>query len=315
METDVTYCMDALAAAKLLPDDCVDCIVTSPPYYGLRDYGVPGQIGLEATPEQYIRKLVELFRELRRVLKSCGTLWINIGDTYAAGSMTPHAGQRKNRDQSAMCGLIRKPTEGIKAKDLIGIPWMLAFALRADGWYLRSDIIWHKPNTMPESVTDRPTKAHEYIFLLSKSPKYYYDADAIREPHTTIDDLNRRIKNGVGVWKTKKACANSEYAVNGTGRNRTELYNKNGRNKRSVWTVPTKPFKGAHFATFPKNLIAPCILAGCPEGGTVLDPFSGSGTTRIMANKLNRHAIGFELNPEYVKIEEERRRYELGIFE
>ena len=314
MKTNITYNMDALTAAKLLPDDCVDCIVTSPPYYGLRDYGVIGQIGLEATPEQYIRKLVELFRELRRALKSCGTLWINIGDTYAAGSMTPHAGQRKNRDQSAMCGLRRSSVNGLKNKDLIGIPWMLAFALRADGWYLRSDIIWHKPNPMPESVTDRPTKAHEYIFLLSKSPKYYYDVDAIREPHTSIDDLKRRIQNGHGEWKTNKAASGSEYAIAGTRRNRAELYNPKGRNKRSVWSVPTAVVKEAHFATFPEALIVPCVLAGCPEGGIVLDPFMGSGTTAVVARKNNRQYIGFELNKDYVDITNDRLRRELGLF-
>lgn len=310
MQINTTYNMDALAAARLLPDGCVDCIVTSPPYYGLRDYGVDGQIGLEETPEVFIDHLVTVFRELWRVLKPEGTLWVNMGDSYAGNG----------------CG-------DVKSKDLIGIPWMLAFALRSDGWYLRQDIIWHKPNPMPESVTDRCTKAHEYIFLFSKSPRYYFDAEAIKEP---AKEPAHKIPSG---WDTGKGShgayhrdGRAKAVIGGRKRERANatldpsdpMYRRNTyreyeytakANKRSVWTVPPQPFKEAHFATFPEDLIVPCILAGCPAGGLVLDPFNGSGTTRIVANKLGRNAIGFELNPEYIEIENRRRSKELGMFE
>lgn len=306
---------DALSVLKTIDDESINCCVTSLPYYNLRDYGVKGQIGLEETPEQYIQKLIEIFREVKRVLKSDGTLWVNIADSYAGSGKGRSKGgavkmknfsEKQKTNRGAINGILTKTTcENCKPKDLIGIPWMLAFALRADGWYLRQDIIWHKPNPMPESVKDRCTKSHEYIFMLSKSPRYYFDNKAIQEPATTYSDLQRRVKNGHGEWKTKKAA--STYAVSGTGRSRESLYTVGGkRNKRDVWSVTSKPFKGAHFATFPPDLIEPCILAGCPEGGIVLDPFGGSGTTGMVAKNNGRDFILIELNPEYIKICEDR---------
>ena len=338
MQINTTYNMDALAAARLLPDESVDCIVTSPPYYRLRDYGVAGQIGLEETPEAFIDQLVAVFRQLRRALKPQGTLWVNMGDSYAGSGRgagdTKRSSQKQRSNAGSWTGDAHKAFKGgeVKPKDLIGIPWMLAFALRADGWYLRQDIIWHKPNPMPESVTDRCTKSHEYIFLFSKSPRYYFDAEAIKEPatgwngskfedgknlinHPNVGKIRQRKPAG---WDTGKGGHGSFHR---SGRGEAIEYHEiapeasTTRNKRSVWTVPPQPFKEAHFATFPENLIVPCILAGCPAGGLVLDPFNGSGTTRIVANKLGRNAIGFELNPKYIEIENRRRAQELGIFE
>lgn len=282
-----------------LPDGSVNCCVTSPPYYLLRDYGHPDQIGLEETPEQYIETLVNVFREVRRALRKDGTLWVSIGDTYAGGGAAYGSAKStlQGAKQSGVFGAARIKKVGAKPKDLIGIPWMLAFALRADGWYLRQDIIWHKPNPMPESVTDRCTKAHEYIFLLSKSARYYYDSRAIA-------DCAIYTRTGVrsGVYS------------DGTGTRRNFGRHKSGgfdnpketRNRRSVWTVPTSPYSGAHFAVFPQKLIEPCILAGCPEGGTVLDPFGGSGTTAQVSNANRRNAITIELNPEYLKLQKKR---------
>jgi DNA modification methylase len=295
--------------------------VTSPPYYGLRDYGRDGQIGLEETPEQYIQAMVEVFRCVWDVLADDGTLWLNIGDSYASGGgkAQPHRnnsggfggsdGERTQGYAKAGGGFNRPATVGgqVKTKDLIGIPWMLAFALRADGWYLRQDIIWHKPNPMPESVQDRCTKAHEYIFLLSKSQKYHFDHEAIREKgEMTAEDSagsvqrDTRETHGVGggnsgINKAKQKLA-EELATLGYST----------RNKRSVWTVPTKPFKGAHFATFPQELIEPCILAGAPVGGIVLDPFMGSGTTAQVAQNLGRQYIGCELNTDYKPLQDKR---------
>jgi DNA modification methylase len=292
----------------------VQTCVTSPPYFGLRDYGHDGQIGLEETPEQYITAMIEVFRCVRDVLTDDGTVWLNIGDSYASfrdGKATPDTtrgddtgtlvpkGSAKNR----MASTFRD--SGIKHKDLIGIPWMLAFALRADGWYLRQDIIWHKPNPMPESVRDRCTKAHEYIFLLSKSERYFFDSDSIRQPlsEATIkrDKTPRgRSQNGGG----------SEESLAGYDYDRKELgnmqSNSKGANRRSVWTVATRPYKGAHFATFPPALIEPCILAGSRPNDVVLDPFMGSGTTAMVATELNRQYLGCELNPEYKMLQEER---------
>jgi DNA modification methylase len=285
---------DSLEIAKTLETGSVQTIVTSPPYWGLRDYGVAGQLGLERTPEEYVCHLVELFRELRRVLRDDGTLWLNLGDSFAGsnkgmGKEKAYGGAK----QLTNVGSVGVPVQdwgtlGLKPKDLVGIPWRVAFALQADGWYLRSDIIWHKPNPMPESVTDRPTKAHEYIFLLSKSSKYYYDADAVRERATS--DFGKGKTDAVQKYShMKRNIAHSGW-LGGDGET---------RNKRSVWTVTTKPFKGAHFATFPKDLIAPCILAGAPVGGVVLDPFTGSGTTGLVSVELGRSFVGMELNPEY----------------
>ena len=297
-----------------MPERAIDCCVTSPPYFGLRDYGHDGQIGLEPTPGEYVAKLVEVFREVRRVLRDDGTLWLNLGDSYAStppGNKTIGVSAKSGlRGVNGASGAYRETLasghatkrdtsklQGIKPKDLLGIPWRVAFALQADGWYLRQDIIWHKPNPMPESVRDRCTKAHEYIFLLSKSPKYHFDADAISEPS---------IHAGYTVKAHKSGKNQSGQQFRDTATGGADCTVKERRNRRSVWTVTTKPFKGAHFATFPPDLIEPCILAGCPEGGTVLDPFLGSGTTAVVALRNRRNAIGCELNPEYVKIAQER---------
>ncbi len=315
---------DSLQYLQQLPDECIDCCVTSPPYYGLRDYGATGQIGLEGTPDEYIAILVKVFHEVRRVLKPAGTLWVNIGDSYAGSGK----GVWKNKmaqkevyipDPGSATAKQPKTWPGIKPKDLIGIPWMLAFALRADGWYLRQDLIWSKSNPMPESVTDRCTKSHEYIFLLSKSAKYFYDADAIKQPakpstlarvsrdveHQTGSahaQTNGRIKAVIGGRKRQRANEFLDPSDPMYRLNSAREYEYTDRvNKRSVWEVSTKPFKEAHFAVFPENLIVPCILAGCPEGeGIVLDPFMGSGTTALVACKLHRHFAGCDLNPDYV---------------
>ena len=268
---------DAAVLLRTLGADSVHCCVTSPPYFNLRDYGASGQLGQEATPEEYIKRLVEVFREVRRVLRPDGTLWLNIGDSYTSGG-------RKTRDFD------KKP------KDLIGIPWMLAFALRSDGWYLRQDIIWHKPNAMPESVRDRCTKSHEYIFLLSKSERYHFDADAIREPFTTPPrtGIRRSYRSG---------CVSSFDMEHGhlkqSGNFAGLPLNPAGRNKRDVWTISTSSFKGANFAVFPEKLVDPCIQAGCPQGGIVLDPFMGSGTTGVVAKRLGRRFIGIDINADY----------------
>ena len=292
---------DAAEQLQTLEAESVHCCVTSPPYFGLRDYGVPGQIGLEATPEEYVEKLVQVFREVRRVLRLDGTLWLNIGDSYTSGG-------RKTRDcdqklHARTMDQRPKTPEGMKPKDLMGIPWMLAFALRSDGWYLRQDIIWHKPNAMPESVRDRCTKSHEYIFLLSKSEHYFFDCDAIREPFLTAD------RKG-GRRSYRPGCASSLDLNAGHQAQKGNFaglpLNPNGRGKRDVWSVSTSSFKGAHFAAFPEKLAEPCVLAGCPEGGTVLDPFAGSGTTGAVAKRLGRNFTGIELNPEYRNMAMER---------
>lgn len=306
---------DALAELKKLPDNSVSCCVTSPPYYGLRDYGTDGQIGLEATPIEYVEKMVGIFREVRRVLRPDGTLWLNIGDSYAGSGKgrradgTHQEGGKQGTNKGTIIGELHRTTvAGVKRKDLIGIPWMLAFALRADGWYLRSDIIWDKPNAMPESVRDRPTRSHEYIFLMTKSCKYYYDADAIKEPAVNGDrssvrgssaaykpNAGRRKQDAVG--KSRYTGFNSRYFSDTP---------KKKRNKRDVWRVTVKPYKGAHFATFPPDLIEPCVLAGCPSGGIVIDPFMGSGTTGIVAKKNGRGFIGIDNNIEYCRMADKR---------
>jgi DNA modification methylase len=346
------YELDCKIGLGFVPDKSINCCVTSPPYYGLRDYGtanwiggnetckheyqmggrnpetsgkqltnggtnfsqyknvcpdcgairIDDQIGLEDTPEIYVQKLVEIFREVKRVLKADGTLWLNLGDSYAGSGKGGQSSEKRSINWQPKYGN-KGQCYGLKPKDLIGIPWMVAFALRADGWYLRQDIIWHKPNPMPESVTDRCTKSHEYIFLMSKSSKYCYDAEAIKEPTVTNDD----------------SCRNRDITkLNNTpGRTRmgglvTNDYEN--RNKRSVWTVTTKPYKESHFATFPEELIVDCIKAGCPENGIILDPFMGAGTTGLVARKLNRNYIGFELNPKYIEIANRRIAHEIGVF-
>jgi DNA modification methylase len=299
---------DCLATLKTIPDQSVNCCVTSPPYFGLRDYGHDGQIGLEETPEAYVGKMVEVFREVRRVLRDDGTLWLNLGDSYNNRSCARKSSHqtglgfdsedlRKTWKDLSGEGRTRMSFShnGMKEKDLIGIPWRVAFALQADGWYLRQDIIWHKPNPMPESVTDRCTKAHEYLFLLSKGPRYYFDSDAIKEPvaESTKGRLSQpNLANQAGSARVPGKTNGNMKAV-GNGEN---------RNRRSVWTVTTKPYKGAHFATYPPELIRPCILAGCPKGGTVLDPFGGSGTTAQVAIEEGRNAILCELNSEYLEL-------------
>ena len=286
--------------------------VTSPPYYGLRNYNHEGQIGLEESPEEYIKAMVEVFRCVWNVLEDDGTLWLNIGDSYY--NYRPGKGQalvkqtvaNNNQDLPQTCARRGNKLDGLKEKDLIGIPWMLAFALRADGWYLRQDIIWHKPNPMPESVQDRCTKAHEYIFLMSKSQKYYYDADAIKEQMS--EDSKARLTRGVSeVHKNVNgAPGQTPHSMNQPRKNGENIESPDNRNKRSVWTVTTKPYAGAHFAVFPSDLIEPCILAGAAPGQVVLDPFMGSGTTAQVAQNLGRQYLGCELNPEYEALQNKR---------
>lgn len=315
-----------------LADQSVNCCVTSPPYYGLRDYGINGQIGLEQTPDEYVRKLVDVFREVKRVLRDDGTLWLNLGDSYAGSghgkgvdvNSETWINSKQHTNRYSASGDFRSipVTEGLKSKDLIGIPWLVAFALRADGWYLRSDIIWAKPNPMPESVKDRPTKSHEYIFLLSKSHKYYYDYEAVLEAATGYDGrkdtkFKGAVKSYDGVMPGGKP---QSFAQNGHERWQYKNLQERGqqantmhekrllgdeymspvRNKRDVWLVAPKPYRGAHYATFPPDLIKPCILAGCPEGGIVLDPFVGSGTTVMVANQNDRNGIGMDLSWKYL---------------
>jgi DNA modification methylase len=321
---------DWLEQCSTVEPSSVQCCVTSPPYWGLRDYGHPGQIGLEQTPEQYVEKMVGVFRSVRDVLKDDGTLWLNLGDSYAAnrGHQVP---DNKHVDVGNNSGS-RVPS-GLKAKDLIGIPWRVAFALQADGWYLRSDIIWHKPNPMPESVTDRPTRSHEYIFLLSKSGRYFYDAAAIRDPASP--DLIKQIEEGYNGQAIKDYIGASVQDASATKgriiqgyRNRIDKQRGHsrrhagfndkwdaltpeeqalcGRNKRDVWTVAPANYSEAHFATFPPDLIKPCVMAGTRPGDIVLDPFGGSGTTAQVALELGRRAILCELNPQYVQLIDKR---------
>lgn len=299
-------CIDTL---RRMPDGIVQTCVTSPPYFGLRDYGHDGQIGLEPTPAEFVAKLVEVFREVRRVLRDDGTLWLNLGDSYAGSWGARGRGDGTNaarpdleeKHGTAAPNRYGFAPMGIKPKDIMGIPWRVAFALQADGWFLRQDIIWHKPNPMPESVTDRCTKSHEYIFLLSKSASYHYDHEAVKEP---------QVKPAGGVTVRSFAYQDENADPKGGGlRGQGGLAGRvdtGDRNKRSVWTVATTPYSGAHFATFPPALIEPCILAGAPAGGVVLDPFFGSGTTGQVAQDLGRQWIGCELNPAYVALHTER---------
>jgi DNA modification methylase len=292
-----------------LPDESVHCIVTSPPYFGLRDYGMPGQIGMEPAPAEFVETMIAVFREARRVLRADGTLWLNLGDSYANdGKWGGSSGGKHVSALHGKSGIGRsKVSTGLKPKDLIGIPWRVAFALQADGWWLRQDIIWHKPNPMPESVTDRCTKAHEYIFLLTKSERYAYDAEAIKE--AAIHE--GRIVKATG--SDAKNGQKGEYGRTAAGFTSKDTL-VTDRNRRSVWTVATQPYSGAHFATFPPALIEPCIKAGCPEGGTVLDPFGGAGTTGLVADRLNRNALLIELNPTYAEMAARRIRSEGGMF-
>jgi site-specific DNA-methyltransferase (adenine-specific) len=300
---------DCIEGMRTLSDESVHCCVTSPPYWGLRDYGHDGQIGLEATPEAYVARMVEVFREVRRVLRDDGTCWVNLGDSYngIGGPGKQDGGPIGKTAAVAIEGTKGRRISTLKHKDLVGIPWRVAFALQADGWWLRQDIIWHKPNPMPESVRDRCTKAHEYVFLLTKGERYYYDAEAVSE---------KSINDGKVVRLSEKSLSKGQAAGRGVKPSGNGLADsvtvKPTRNRRSVWTITTKPYSGAHFAVMPRDLVEPCIKAGCPEGGTVLDPFAGSGTTLAVAAELGRNGIGCELNPEYIAMAEERIKKAVG---
>lgn len=345
MELDKIYQGDATEVLKTFPDESIDCVITSPPYWGLRDYGQPGQLGMEDTPEEYTANMVKVFSEIKRVLKKTGTLWLNLGDSYAGsgrgldgdGTWNPgkgdskqethrnnqqqmrkvneHSFSKKRMEQGAIGNKWVKPPKGLKQKDLVGIPWRVAFALQSDGWYLRQDIIWSKPNPMPESVTDRCTKSHEYIFLLTKSGKYYYDADSIAEPMAEYERQRRLREREQGLTREPLTLARdgqpgmTDQSQTGAIRNLSRIHDlaeKGTANKRSVWTIATKPFAEAHFATFPPELIQAPVKAGCPKYGVVLDPFMGSGTTAVVARLLSRRYVGIELNPEYIKIAQKR---------
>ena len=294
---------DVLEKLKELSDESVQCVVTSPPYFGLRNYGADGQIGLERTPEEYVEKLVNVFREIRRVLRNDGSMFLNLGDSFAgggrnAGNSKPHPKATKGLEH---LGEVCPSYRGLPAKNLIGIPWHVALALQTDGWFLRCDIIWEKPNCMPDSCKDRPTRSHEYIFLLTKSSRYFYDAKAILEPYTKpMDRWAGEILDAKGKSEWDEGTGQKSY------RTRNMRPNPNGRNKRSVWTIPTKSYLGAHFAVFPEALVEPCILAGSKEGGIILDPFAGSGTSLAVAKRLGRSFIGIELNPAYLPLIEKR---------
>lgn len=329
----------AIDSLRKLPNGSVRCCVTSPPYWGLRDYGVQGQIGLERTPDEYVACIVDVFREVRRVLSDDGTLWLNLGDCYNAfnGGAGPGTGEIEKKSQRS-AQRPQLPTgfglraRGLKPKDLVGIPWLVAFALRADGWYLRSDIIWAKPNPMPESVTDRPTKGHEYIFLLSKSRRYYYDADAVAVTGSTIERLSQpNLEGQVGSARVPgKTNDNMKVVVKRSGNKARKLGLERGRpgshlggsipwegstrNIRTVWNIPTTPYKEGHFATFPTELARRCILAGSALGDTVLDPFGGAGTTGLVADRLGRNAILIELNPEYCDMARRRINGDAPLF-
>lgn len=291
MRTTTLLIGDASTNLKALAEDSIDCVVTSPPYFRLRDYGVLGQLGMEPSVDEFVLSLVEVFREVKRVLKPIGTVWLNLGDSYASATGLPSAVKGNHAGVSGLTDRSRKGA--FKSKDLCGIPWRVALALQADGWYLRNDIIWHKPNAYPESIRDRLGRDHEYLFLLTKSPKYFFDIKAIqvptKEPHAARPH----------PWLHDRTITREK---NGS----TDKHAISMRNRRTVWTLPTQSYKGSHFATFPEKLVEPCILAGCPEGGTVLDPFAGSGTTLAVAKRLNRSSIGIELNPAYAPLIHER---------
>lgn len=304
------YVGDVITGIKNIEDRSVQCCITSPPYWGLRDYGHDDQIGLESTPEQYVNNMVAVFREVWRVLADDGVLWLNLGDSYAGNnsrsSNNGRAGYGTERE-----GVFTKSGNGLKSKDLVGIPWRVAFALQQDGWYLRQDIIWHKPNPLPESVTDRCTKAHEYVFLFSKNARYYFDHYAIQEPSVSFNSkrsvhnntsTSDRPKNIVGNMSERGVTRTTE----GLSLKSTIEKTKKTRNKRDVWTIPIKPFKGAHFAVMPEALVIPCLLAGSKTGDLIFDPFTGSGTVGAVAIQHQRDFVGTELNPDYAAIAEQR---------
>jgi len=339
METGyVVHIGDVLSVLPTLDSESVNCVVTSPPYWGLRDYGTDGQLGLEATPEEYVAKLVAVFREVWRVLRDDGTLWLNLGDSYCGSppgnkpswsTSGLHGAATSEKYQATLDASVQTVKDkriwsypGLKPKDLVGIPWRVAFALQADGWYLRSDIIWSKPNPMPESVTDRPTKAHEYLFLLSKRGCYYYNADSAREPIIARNShdatgpgysapgqapqTGSRKTSVPGGWDVAARAHGTIHRGGRTEATYSEVSQRNTRNRRTVWTIATQAYPEAHFATYPEKLVEPCVLAGCPAGGVVLDPFTGSGTTGVVACRLGRDFVGIELNPEYAEMAERR---------
>lgn len=317
---------DCLDVLRSMPENSVDCVVTSPPYWGMRDYGVSGQFGLERNFSAYLARMVGVFGLVHRVLRPSGTLWVNMGDSYVTNANTGtgwnsvvngKGTQIEAGKASRQCRRTRASTGGLKHKDMVGQPWALAFALRDAGWFLRRDIIWHKPNPMPETVHDRPATAHEYVFLLTKSGRYHYDAEAVKEPvtsntHIRGHGVNAKIRSVTG-WDTGPGNHNV-LKHNRVGRSRQNASFSaaisgpvtDRRNLRSVWSIPCQPFKGAHFATFPERLVEPCILAGCPRGGLVVDPFAGSGTTGVVALRHGRSFLGIELNPEYAAMARER---------
>jgi DNA modification methylase len=341
------FCGDVLETLRTLPDASVQCCVTSPPYWGLRDYGTVGQLGLEATPEAYVARMVEVFGEVRRVLREDGTLWLNLGGTYATGAgqvgECPGGGVQgarwKDTNQDPKRTVARPrgpgtqpnrmPIPGLKPKDRGMIPARVALALQADGWWLRSEIVWHKPNCMPSSVTDRPTDAHEMLYLLAKSERYHYDAGAIAEPVVRGDagslfHTGKTATQQLGRASTKPRRSGNKARKYSEKRDRPGSHmgasvpwedTTGTRNRRSVWTIPTKPFTGAHFAVFPEALVEPCIFAGCPVGGTVLDPFCGSGTTLYVAKEHGRKGIGIELSPAYCEIAARRLSQEVLALE
>ena len=310
---------DSLQVLRTMPDKSVNCCITSPPYYGLRDYGMDAQIGLEESPEEYIEKLTAVFREVRRVLTDDGTLWVNIGDTYN-GNKKGNTEVNKNRKVAESSNFYKRIWNGAKEKDLLGIPWMLAFSLRSDGWYLRNDIIWDKPNQMPDGAKDRCTKAHEYVFLLSKSQRYYFDYEAIQE-EACYDARKDTLSKGSQKYNNDSYLPDHTKSLAGASHERWQYKtDEDGevirvKNKRDVWHVPTKPNREAHFATYPEELITPCVLAGSRVGDVILDPFFGSGTTGRVATQYNRSYIGIELNPEYIEIAKHRaNEVQLSLF-
>ena len=309
------YHGDVLDVLREIDAESVQTCVTSPPYWGLRDYGKPEQLGLETTPEEYVARMVEVFREVRRVLREDGTLWLNLGDSYSAGHAGPPSvasglsgnGHNGGGPKMGTVATVTRRASGLKPKDLVGIPWRVAFALQTDGWWLRSDIVWNKPNPMPESVTDRPTRCHEYVFLLTRSERYFYDHAAILEPLTSTPEQYLRAGKSV-----RDNHAFGEVAGRPLGPSSFATV-PDGRNARSVWTISTKPYRGAHFATFPPDLPERCIKAGSAEGDLVLDPFSGSGTTAFVARQLARRAVGIDLNTEYLDLAADRLK-QLSLF-
>jgi len=320
------YHGDALTILKEMEAESINCVITSPPYWGLRDYGIDGQLGLEATPELYVSKMLKVFQEIRRVLKTDGTVWLNLGDSYfgsgqgwsknkihAEGKQASNRGSVK-RTWLAGYGYSKPPgyisskqPKGLKPKDLVGIPWRVAFALQTDGWWLRSDIIWAKPNPMPESVADRPTKTHEYIFLLTKSKKYYFDQNSVKTLSRYPEGPNSpdKIKSPYGQGFSRRSDKQTGFNERWDQMSKQEQ-RSNGANIRTVWNIATMPYLEAHFATFPEKLIEPCILAGCPSGGVVLDPFSGSGTALAVSKRLGRLGIGIELKKDYINLSKKR---------